>query len=167
MKKSAAVLLVGFITVFSLSGCVSVKSILGIREVAFKYMRGGGRFSGWFIQRDVPFDGKQFIPGIMGLLKSNESISGYLQSKVLIQRAEELNANLGQHHAEYLLDHQELIPKEWKGYSLVFPGTVWKNQAYSEFVPCLEYGGGGWYLEFSQTTNEWDPSRSYFVRIRE
>src|SRR3990167_6729355 len=71
---------------------------------------------GWKLLEDVPFNGDKFEPEIMEFLKSGES---YVNGEVMKQRAKELNAHLGQGHAEYLLEHQELIPKECRGKYLV------------------------------------------------
>src|SRR3989344_127387 len=77
------------------------------------------------LEEDIPFDGKPFVPDIVEFLKPGEP---YVGGDVIRQRVKELNANLGQHHAEYLLDHQDLILKEWRGkYYLTFPGTVWQD----------------------------------------
>jgi len=101
---------------------------------------------GWTLLEDVPFNGQQFIPDIVEFLKSGESS---VKGEVMAQRAKELNANLGQHHAEYLLEHQELISTEWRGrYYLTFPGTVWRGSGGDRFVPCLHWGGDGWCLDW-------------------
>src|SRR3989344_1656623 len=58
-------------------------------------------------------------------------------SKLMCKRALEFNANLGRRHAEYLLNHQEEIPVEWRAYHLVFPGTIWRDH------PVRGYGNEG------------------------
>lgn len=65
-------------------------------------------------------------------------------------RAVELNANLGQKHAEYILEHRSEIPKELRGHALVFPGTVWsgKEPDPKRYVPCLDWDGVNWELNF-------------------
>ena len=126
---------------------------------------------GWTLLEPGPkFNGQQFAPDIVeflkpgGLLKSGESS---VNGEVMKQRAKELNANLGQRHAEYLLEHQELIPNEWRGkYYLVFPGTVWRDSDGRRGVPCLGWDGDGWYLYFSWLGNGWD-SDGRLVLIRE
>ncbi len=99
---------------------------------------------GWTLLEDVPFDGKRFVPDLVEFLKPGEiSVSG----EVMKQRAKELNVHLGQHHAEYLLEHQELIPKEWRGkYVLTFPGTVWHDAFSNRRSPFLFWFGDHWDL---------------------
>ncbi|MEK9170410.1 MAG: hypothetical protein AAB674_02065, partial [Patescibacteria group bacterium] len=76
--------------------------------------------------------------------------------EVMKQRAKKLNANLGQHHAEYLLEHQDLIPKEWRGkFYLTFPGTVWRDRVGFRDVPCLSWDGGRWCLRFDWLRSVW------------
>ena len=107
---------------------------------------------GWTLLEDVPFSGA-FVPDIKEFLKSNES---YVNGEVMKQRAKELNAHLGQHHAEYLLEHQDLIPKEWRGkYYLVFSGTVWQDRGGYRSVPYLRWYGGRWYLYFVWLGSGW------------
>lgn len=108
---------------------------------------------GCALLEDVPFDGKSFTPDIVGFLKSGES---YVKGDVMRSRAKELNTNLGQRHAEYLLNHQELISKEWRGkYYLVFPGTVWQHRIGSCRVPYLSWDGDQWFLSFLWLGSDW------------
>ena len=100
----------------------------------------------WTLLEDASFDGQPFVPDIVGFLEGNES---RVNGEVMKQRAKKLNANLGQHHAEYLLEHQDLIPKEWRGkFYLTFPGTVWRGRGGDRFVPYLFWLGGEWCLGF-------------------
>ena len=108
---------------------------------------------GWTLVEDVPFDGEQFTPDLVEFLKPGES---YVNGEVMKQRAKELNAHLGQGHAEYLLEHQELIPKEWRDKFLVFPGTVWQDSVGGRGVPCLYWSGDRWYLYFNWLGYGWD-----------
>lgn len=118
---------------------------------------------GWTLLEDVPFDGKRFVPELVEFLKQGESS---VNGEVMRQRAKELNAYLGQRHAEYLLEHQELISKEWRGnYFLVFPGTVWRFSSGVLRVPCLHWHDGRWYLIFRWHKGDWDSS-DRFVRSR-
>ena len=112
----------------------------------------------------LALDGKQFVPDIVEFLKPGESS---VNGELMKQRAKELNAHLGQYHAEYLLEHQELIPKEWQGkYYLVFLGTVWQDRDGDRFVPYLSWDGDGWYLSFDWLRGDWDSSVR-LVRLRE
>lgn len=60
----------------------------------------------------------------------------------------ELDANLGQEDAEFLLAHQDEIPAEFQKYYLVFPGTVWRFSGGCRCVPCFDWGGLRWVLDF-------------------
>ncbi len=137
---------------------VPVKQVV---SVPFKHDKAK---DGWTLLEDTPFDGKQFVPDLVEFLKPGES---YVSGEVMKQRAKELNAHLGQRHAEYLLDHQELILKEWRGnYFLVFPGTVWQDSDGDRSVPFLNWDGGRWYLDFYWLRYDWyDDFR--LVRSRE
>lgn len=113
-------------------------------EVVFKYDKSGTHELRW----NTPLDKeKGFVPRFIDFLKPDESeVSG----RVMQDRAESLGADCGQQHAEYLLEHQELIPAEFQGkHYLVFPGTGWfhKSSGCNYYVPCLEWCGGGWFLE--------------------
>ncbi len=113
------------------------------------------------ILEDAPFDGKDFIPDLVGFLKSGEmSING----KVMKQRAEKLKANLGQKHAEHLLKRQKLIPKECRKYFLVFPGTVRRHPDGAR-IPYLRWIGTRWCLDFFWLESDWD-SQNRLVRYR-
>ena len=111
------------------------------------------RKEGYEPLEDVPFDGQPFTPDIIGFLKSGES---YVNGDVMRTRAREANANLGHLHAEYLLNHQDLIPTEWRGkYYLVFPGTVWRSRGGRRRVPCLGWHGDRWCLRFAWLGHGW------------
>ena len=107
----------------------------------------------WTLLEPGPeLDSKPFKPDIKEFLKPNES---YVNGEAMKQRAKELNAHLGQHHAEYLEEHPELIPKEWRDKYLVFPGTVWQDRDGSRSVPYLRWGGGEWCLGFNRLRLGW------------
>jgi len=110
---------------------------------------------GWKLLEDIPFDGKQFVPEFVEFLKSGESC---VNGEEMKRRAQKLNVHLGQRHAEYLLEHQESIPKELRGKNLVFPGTVWLGSDDDRFVPYLRWLGGRWYLSFRWLSRGWDVS---------
>jgi len=97
-------------------------------------------------------------------LKSGEI---HLPGEELVQRArEELRANLGQRHAEYILQHQEGIPEEWRANYLIFPGTIWRGSGGARVVPFLYWGGGRWFLYFCWLEDDFD-SDDRLVRPRE
>jgi len=85
------------------------------------------RGEGWILLRDVGFNPpvEPANLGLVSFLKPGEvrGIYGW----ELVPRAEELHANLGQRHAEYFLEHQDRIPEEFRKYTLLFPGTIWRD----------------------------------------
>ncbi len=97
------------------------------------------------------------------LKKGEKDIGG----EELVARARgELKANLGQRHVEYLLDNQHLIPEKFKGYFLVFPGTIWQRRDdHLRVVPCLGWEGSyEWCLNFRWLEGRYH-SRSRLVRL--
>lgn len=86
--------------------------------------------------------------------------------KELQKRARKLNINLGQHTAEYLLEHQDEIPEEWRGTYLVFPGTVWRGSGGDRSVSCLYWGGERWCLDFGWLVGRFS-SDIRLVRVRD
>ncbi len=59
-----------------------------------------------------------------------------------------LNANF----LDYLFGHQDLIPDEWKKYSVFFWGTIfcWQQKF---FVPCLAWSGTKWVYGYKAVTD--------------
>ena len=112
---------------------------------------------GWELVEDVSEPAKIVIANmetVSFLIGSEPSISG----KLMRQRAVDLGANLGQRQAEFLLEHQEEIPKEFQKFYLVFPGTVWRGARGLFFVPCLGWIGGRWILDFLWLEGGWGGS---------
>lgn len=145
---------------FNENRCFCKKKAEAFAPVPLKYDKTK---DGWTKLEDVPFDGKSFVPDIVEFLKPNESS---VNGEVMKQRAKELGAHLGQAHAEYLLDHQELIPTEWRGkYYLTFAGTVWQDGFGRRFVAYLYWGGDRWYLHFYWLEDVWF-SRDRLLRSR-
>ena len=66
----------------------------------------------------------------------------------VVDRVRGMSPKLGQRHAEYLLEHPDLIPDDFRRYSLVFGGTLWRDQAGNHYVPCLSRSQGEWKLIF-------------------
>jgi hypothetical protein len=57
-----------------------------------------------------------------------------------INEKEVLNANV----LDYLLDHEEIIPEEWKGKYIYFWGTVYRHNRGNRYVRCLCWIGYTW-----------------------
>lgn len=102
---------------------------------------------GWTLFSTTPntkkFSAKELE--LVSLLGKGES---HIAGEEMMKRSKSLKANLNQHHAEYLLEHQDEIPKEWRSYSLVFSGTVWRGSYGDRRVACLYWGGKRWILYF-------------------
>lgn len=91
---------------------------------------------------------------LVPFLKEGESFVG---GEEMVRRARgELRANLGQRHAEELLEHQDQIPVEWRGFYLVFPGTVWRLPDGRRRVAGLGWSGGHWGLGLDYLVMDWD-----------
>ena len=123
------------------------------------------RKEGWTLLEPGP---KRVIKSVsdlelVGFLKSGEE---YIDGEELIRRArQELNADLGQEDAEWLLAHQDQIPKEWRGYFLTFPGTVWQGSRGHRYIPDLYWSDGRWFLHFDWLGYDWS-DRARLLRFR-
>lgn len=93
---------------------------------------------------------------LVPFLKGGED---YINGEEMARRARmELDANLGQSDAEYMLEHQDEIPAEFRKYYLVFPGTVWRDADGDRYVPYLRWSGGRWVLRFFWFDGGWHSS---------
>lgn len=69
----------------------------------------------------------------------------------------------GQDHAVGMLLKACLIPESWRGFILIFPGTVWRNprdlRPEKRHVPIL-FGGrsGGWQMSWEHLVEGWPHS---------
>jgi len=91
----------------------------------------------------------------MELVSFLEEGESYVSGEEMIRRSrEELNANLGQRHAEFLLEHQEEIPKEFRECSLIFPRTIWRDRCDCRLVAYLRWCGKRWCLGFGWLGND-------------
>ena len=52
---------------------------------------------------------------------------GLLIGEDMVEHVLAIPSKLGQRHAEYLIDHQGVIPEEFRRYSVIFPGTIWTD----------------------------------------
>jgi len=108
---------------------------------------------GWKLLEDVPFNGEGFSFELVNFMQSGEVL---ISGNQVRERAIKINANLGQGHAEYLVMHQGLIPKRWRGeHQLVFPGTVWLDQDGHKRVPFLRWGTDYWFLDWHYLDRGW------------
>ena len=95
-------------------------------------------------------------------LKFGES---WIKGTEMAKRAVKLGANLGQKHAEALLENQNLIPPEFRHFYLTFPGTVWLDSSGDRHVPCLSWYGEQCSLLFHWLEFDWR-SRDRLLRPR-
>jgi hypothetical protein len=92
---------------------------------------------------------------ILSFLKEGEkSVYG----GVMVERAKEMNAHLGQEDCEFLLAHQNEIPPALRGeIEFVFPDLRGRDPAEDrEFVACLGSDDGGWYQGQPWLAGVWD-----------
>jgi|GEM_PF-1102615 len=71
--------------------------------------------------------------------QAEEGISGWAIYR-LTENKPVLNANV----LDYLLEHQELIPQNWKGKKVYFWGTTYRLKEGAVFVRCLFWANGKW-----------------------
>lgn len=90
---------------------------------------------------------------LLSFLKRGES---YVNGEAMKRRAEEQKANFGQLDAEWLFEHQDQIPKEFRKYYLAFPGTVWQDPYGDRRVAYLYWSDDQWCLNFSWLGNVWN-----------
>ncbi|TSC84302.1 MAG: hypothetical protein G01um101413_597 [Parcubacteria group bacterium Gr01-1014_13] len=105
--------------------------------------------SGWKIVEDVEpsqLDG-MMIKTVSFLFEGEENIPG----EVMLERAEEMKANLGFADAKYLANHQDKISIEFRYNCLVFSGTVFEDLRGCLHLAYLAFGEGNrWHLLFVQ-----------------
>ncbi len=136
------------------------KLIVGSKSIFSRDMRK----EGWTLIEDVSEPEQILISGleIFSFLKEGED---HISSEEMRSRAKDMGAHLGQRHAEYLLEHQADIPKDWRSFYLVFPGTFWRFPDGYLRVPFLYWNGVRWCLVFLWLGFGWDSSVR-FLRVR-
>ncbi len=77
---------------------------------------------------------------ILGFLQGDEK---FVKGDVMVKRAVEMGANLGEDDGEYLLKHQDEIPVALRG-KVVFVFTDWRHPAYPGYVYYVDWSGGRW-----------------------
>ena len=78
---------------------------------------------------------------ILGFLKEEDG--GSVVGSTMVERAKEMQANLGQEDGQYLLDHQEEIPEALRG-KVVFVFPDWPHPDDPARVACVYWGGDRW-----------------------
>lgn len=123
-----------------------VRRGLGLEERLFAFKRDMCK-EGWKVVEDVG-EVELLLPDKLELVPFLIEGKKYINREELVRRVKEQKANLGQRQAEYLFEHQEEIPKEWRQYYLVFTGTIWRGRYGPRRVPCLVWRGGRWCFGF-------------------
>lgn len=77
------------------------------------------------------------------------SVDGIWLVRILTRRFL-FNANVLRH----LLKNQELIPKDWFGFYIVFLGTIYKNASGKKFVLCMFNDGNQWLEDYLSLDGE-------------
>ena len=94
---------------------------------------------------------------LVSFLKEGESS---VTGDIMVERAKELNASLGEEEGQYILERQDEIPEELQGkVYLVFPG--WRYPANPLFVAYLSWSGYRWYQFWYWPTSFWYGYRWY------
>lgn len=117
---------------------------------------------GWKLVSDLKYEAGEMELELVEILKSGETS---IRGDEMAKRAIELDANSGQKHAEFILKHQDLIPKEWRSSYITFPGTVWQDSDGDRYIPCLDWRGECWFLYFFWLESDWD-SNDRILRLR-
>ena len=87
-------------------------------------------------------------------LSREQSSGGCIQGTALqheLQGKPVMNANV----LDYLLDHPELIPLDWKGKNVFFWGTIYRGSGGDLCVRCLSWSGYGWYSDHERLGGDW------------
>jgi hypothetical protein len=92
-----------------------------------------------------------FSPGQLELVCFLKKGENYINGKELIERAKQLEANLGRRQAKHLMEREkEILKKEWWHYDIVFTGTIWVDRRGRHRVLYLYCQGQHWYSDFRQ-----------------
>jgi len=75
--------------------------------------------------------------------QGNKYIIG-TELKKFLDNKKVLNANI----LDYLLEHQELIPQEWKDGLVFFWGTIYRDSGGNLYVRCLYWNGAKWHWDY-------------------
>lgn len=100
-----------------------------------------------FTPQGVSLTNFELVP----VVRDNEQLYG---ADEVLARAEEKKANLGQVHAEYILERRSEIPDEWRHFCILFPGTRWMT-ALEVRSPSLYFDDHHWKLHFAVLEGPW------------
>lgn len=116
---------------------------------------------GWTIEED---NGQtSFDPSDFALHLEPEQENSYLEGTVLRERLKGKNT-MSAAVLDYLLEHPDLIPEEWKGKWVLFWGTVYRDSFGDPCVRCLYWRGGRWGWGSSWVGGDWNGNGPALVR---
>lgn len=81
----------------------------------------------------------------------------------MVERAPELDANLGREDGEVILKHQDKIPQEFQGKLLVF--TAWRSPSNPRYFAFLFWFGVRWYQYWRRLDDGWCDRDRLLVRV--
>jgi hypothetical protein len=101
---------------------------------------------------EMTIEGRSY--DILGFLQEGEtSVVGH----TMVERAEDMSANLGQDDGKHILKHQGQIPASLRG-NVVFVFTGWRRAGFSEDVYCVFWELDGWVDGLTWIGGDWGGS---------
>lgn len=100
---------------------------------------------------------------LVPFLKKGES-SVSVSGDVMVERAVELNANLGEEDGAFILERQDEIPPEFRGkFCLVF--TAWRGPSRPPYIAYLDWGDVRWSRGWGGLDSVWGGSDRLVRRV--
>ncbi len=101
----------------------------------------------WSVVLDSPLNGVDLSKAVFKITPIQEG------TNLTVSSEKEVKTGLSACVLDYLLENQELIPSEWKGKSIIFTGTIFKDGGGNALYKTLIYQDGKWtwgknYLEY-------------------
>jgi hypothetical protein len=106
----------------------------------------------WFVEKHQLGGLWEFNPTKVFFYPSNRQVTGSIEGHKLRQKLTDksvLNANV----LDYLLDHPELIPEDWKNKRIYFWGTIYRDSDGDLYVRQLDWDGSKWSWHFKWLNN--------------
>lgn len=98
---------------------------------------------------------------LVPFLRENER---WVKGDTMVERAKELNANLGEEDGQFILKHQTETPVEFRSrFYLVFP--AWHSPSGPRHVACLICDGARSYRNFGGLDGDWSRDSRLVRRI--
>ena len=112
-------------------------------------------YNGWTIESNDISLGKKFDPTKITLYLDDEQKDGkHIEGNKLREKLKGkpvLNATV----LDWLLEHPEYIPEDWKGKYVYFWGTIYSSPHGDRYVLCLYWGGGAWHRDYGWLGFDW------------